>query len=156
MDIFVARQPIFKKNKKVLGYELLFRDGTSSAFSGIDGDVATSKVLSNSFFSIGIENITGKNPAFINFTKDLLLKQAPELFPKEALAVEILEDLKPEDDIVAACEELSKKGYTKALDDFFYQSEMKPLIALADTVTEMRCVKHPYEKGVPARRGIDY
>jgi cob(I)alamin adenosyltransferase len=30
------------------------------------------------------------------------------------------------------------------------------LIALADLVTEMKNIKHPYDKGVPARMGIDY
>jgi cob(I)alamin adenosyltransferase len=30
------------------------------------------------------------------------------------------------------------------------------LIALADLVTEMRPLKHPFEQGTPARRGIDY
>jgi cob(I)alamin adenosyltransferase len=30
------------------------------------------------------------------------------------------------------------------------------LIAAADMVTEMRSVKHPYENGVPARKGIDF
>ena len=29
------------------------------------------------------------------------------------------------------------------------------LIALSDYVTEMRCVKHPYSKGIGARRGIE-
>ena len=31
-----------------------------------------------------------------------------------------------------------------------------PLVELADTVTEMRNVKHAYQRGVLARRGIDY
>lgn len=30
------------------------------------------------------------------------------------------------------------------------------IIEMADTVTEMRKLKHPYDKGVMARRGIDY
>ena len=30
------------------------------------------------------------------------------------------------------------------------------LIALADYVSEIKCVKHPMEKGTPARQGIEY
>ena len=32
----------------------------------------------------------------------------------------------------------------------------KKLIALADLVTEMKAVKHPYDRGVRAREGIEY
>jgi len=31
-----------------------------------------------------------------------------------------------------------------------------PIIESADYVTEMKMVKHPYHKGIPARKGIDY
>jgi len=30
------------------------------------------------------------------------------------------------------------------------------IIEMADYVTEMRCIKHPFQKGVPARRGIEF
>ena len=32
----------------------------------------------------------------------------------------------------------------------------KELIEIADCVTEMREIKHPYSKGIPAQKGIDY
>jgi cob(I)alamin adenosyltransferase len=32
----------------------------------------------------------------------------------------------------------------------------EPIVAIADTVTEMRKVKHAFDRGVTARRGIDY
>jgi cob(I)alamin adenosyltransferase len=32
----------------------------------------------------------------------------------------------------------------------------EPLVEIADTVTEMVKVKHAYDRGVMARRGIDY
>ena len=102
MEIYVARQPIFKKNKKVLGYELLFREGMDNVFPDIDGDTATSKLLSNTFFSIGIEKITGNNLAFINFTEDLLMKHVPSMFPKDHVVVELLEHVRPVEEVVEA------------------------------------------------------
>lgn len=93
LDVYVARQPIFNKNKKIYAYELLFRDGMSDAFPGIDGDTATSKILSSSFFAFGIDCIAGKKKAFINFTQELLVKKVPTMFPREKIVVEVLEDV---------------------------------------------------------------
>jgi EAL and modified HD-GYP domain-containing signal transduction protein len=131
MDVYVARQPVFKTSKDRYGYELLFRDGLDNAFPDIDGDEATSRLLSNSFFSMGIERVTGTGTAFVNFTRDLLVKRVPMMFPPERVVVEILEDVEPEEEVVRACREIAEAGYTLALDDFCYRPEMAPLIEVS-------------------------
>jgi len=134
MEVYVARQPIFKKNKKLYGYELLFRGGMSNSFPDIDGDTATSKLLSNSFFTIGMNQLTGGKMAFINFTQKLLIRKTPMMFPVENMMVEILEDVTPDDEVINACLDISEAGYAIALDDFVFKNEMKPLIALAHII----------------------
>ncbi|NLD38291.1 MAG: HDOD domain-containing protein [Desulfatiglans sp.] len=134
MDIYVARQPIFDQKKKIFGYELLFRDSMENLFSGIDGNAATSKVLSNSFFNIGMDKLIGKGVAFINFTEELLVNQVPKLFSSKQLVIEVLEDVKAEKAVVESCIELSKLGYTIALDDFSYSEALIPLIEVADII----------------------
>ena len=134
MDVYVARQPIFNKRKRIYGYELLFRDGMVNAFPDVDGDAATSRVLSTSFLSNGIERITGRRKAFVNFTEKMITEKIPALFPKKTIMVEILEDMEPNEAVVTACREMTKQGYNLVLDDFVYKPEMKPLLALARIV----------------------
>ncbi|MBC8318374.1 MAG: HDOD domain-containing protein [Desulfobulbaceae bacterium] len=133
--IFIARQPIFRSNLQVYGYELLFRSGLSSFFDpSFGGDQATSHVITNSFLLIGIDKMTEQKKAFINFTEDMLLREYPLLFPNKYTVVEVLEDIKVTPEIIAACRTLVKKGYTLALDDFEYSPEMDPLLEIADIV----------------------
>ncbi len=134
MEVFVARQPILTKSRQIYGYELLFRDGISDVFSEIDGSTATSSVLSNSFFSIGIESLTGNKKAFVNFSEELLVKKIPMLFPREKITVEILENVKQHPEVIGACRELDRNGYEIALDDFSCQSDIDQLVDLAKII----------------------
>ncbi len=134
MDTYVARQPIFDHRQKISGYELLFRDQTAKYVPGIDGDVATSTVLSNSFFNIGMDALVGTNRSFVNFTQSLLIKRFPLLLPRETMVIEILEDVEPTPELIEACREMAGQGYTFALDDFTYSPDLKPLIELADII----------------------
>jgi len=134
MDVYVARQPIFNKRKRIYGYELLFRDGMVNAFPDVDGGAATSRVLSTSFLSNGIERITGRKKAFVNFTEKMITEKIPAMFPKKTIMVEILEDIEPNAAVVTACREMAKQGYNLVLDDFIYKPEMKPLLALVRIV----------------------
>ncbi|MBI9085521.1 MAG: HDOD domain-containing protein [Desulfobacterales bacterium] len=134
MDVYVARQPIFDREKHLHAYEFLFRDGLSNAFPDIDGDTATSRLLANTFFTIGIDRLAGRKKFFVNFTRALLIKRVPTMFPPDRLVVEILEDVEPEPDLVEACREIAAAGYTVALDDFLFRPELKPLIELAHII----------------------
>jgi c-di-GMP-related signal transduction protein len=131
MDAFVARQPIFHGSKKLFAYELLFRTGMSNAFPGIDGGIATSSLLSSSFFTVGIERISGGKLVFINFTEELLRRRVPTLFSKSEIVVEILEDVQPTEEVIEACRDLQQKGYLLALDDFVFRDNLQPLIDMA-------------------------
>ncbi len=132
--VYVARQPIFDAHQSLFAYELLFRDGFSNMVPDIDGDLATSKLLLNSFLSIGLASLSGGTRVFINFTKNLLVREVPALFPREQTVVEILEDVRPEEDVIRACRSLARKGYRLALDDFVFQPGMQALVELADII----------------------
>ena len=132
--IFVARQPIFDAHEKLFGYELLFRSGFNNFYDNLDGDYATSKTIMNSFFMLGIDVITGGRMAFINFTQNLLLREIATIFPKELLAIEVLETIVPEDSVINSCRKLKRAGYLIVLDDFVYRPEIMPLIDLADII----------------------
>ncbi|MDR3089389.1 MAG: HDOD domain-containing protein [Desulfobulbaceae bacterium] len=132
MDVFVARQPIFDRNKNIHAYELLFRSGMSNAFPSVDGETATSSLLSSSFFTVGIDMISGGKPVFINFTEELLLSGAARMFPQDNTVIEILENIQVTTPLISACRALYNAGYTLALDDFVYQGkEQEALIEMA-------------------------
>lgn len=134
MELFLARQPIFDKQQKVYAYELFYRSGLNNYYDSSDGDRATSTVLTHSFFSIGMDVLTRGKRAFINFTRNLLVEEVATLFPKDLIAVEILEDVEPDEEIIAACKKLKQLDYLLVLDDFVFKPKFAPLIGMVDIV----------------------
>lgn len=125
MDIFVARQPIFNRKKEVVAYELLYRNSRVNAFGGIDGDTATSTLITNSLLVLGLDTLTQNKKAFINFTYTHLKEETPLIFSKDALVVEILEDVEVDHHLIEICKNLKAKGFVLALDDFIAESMNK-------------------------------
>ncbi len=134
MKSFIARQPIFDRRQNVYAYELLFRTGLDNYFRDSDPDMATSRVITDAMLLFGQKQMTGGKLAFINFTRDLLLKGYAALLPADWIVVEILEDIEPDSTIVEACRNIKDAGYTLALDDFVYHRKYDPLLELADII----------------------
>lgn len=118
MYFYAARQPILNRDKELIGYELLFRDSLENVFPNINEDEATSRLIEGSQLSLGLEDMTGDKPAFINFTLETLVKGYAKTLGTNEVVVEILETVQPGKRLLAAVKELKELGYTIALDDY--------------------------------------
>lgn len=129
---FLARQPILDRKQKVIGYEILFRSGWINSFSG-DGNDATRQVLDNLLVA-GVDSVCERKLAFVNCTREALLRGLVTLLPAQTTVLEILETIEPDEELISACRALKAKGYRIALDDFVMRDSMKDLVKLADYV----------------------
>ena len=130
---YAARQPILTADQQVYGYELLFRDSLENSFTSNDPDAASRNVLDSSIL-MGLDVLCDGRRAFINCTRDLLLRGYITLLPPNQTAVEILETVPPDELVIATCKRLKDSGYMIALDDFATDDPREPLADLADVI----------------------
>jgi EAL and modified HD-GYP domain-containing signal transduction protein len=131
---FLARQPIFDKDLKLYGYELLFRSEPAEVTEQISGDAATSAVISDSHFIKEINAIRCKKRAFVNFSRNTLTAGYAQLFPSRALGVAISKGVESDPEVLKALKELKGADYLVAVDDFAGEKARLPLVELADIV----------------------
>ena len=134
MEQFIARQPILDLNKRLYGYELLYRGAPGKLLGQVSGEQATASLLSSAFLTGDIEVISNNRLCFINFTQELLESNLPFNFPKTKIVVEILENVDPTPEVISICRRLKENGYTLALDDFVYKRKWEPLLELVKIV----------------------
>jgi len=125
--------PFFDRDEKVFGYELLFRDGLENAFSGCSTDEASRATLDRSLL-MGLDVLCDGRHAFVNCTKDTLVKGLVTLLPPASTVVEVLESVPADPDVIAACKSLKKDGYRIALDDYVANDPREALAEIADII----------------------
>lgn len=123
MFFYLARQPILDTNQRLVGYELLFRDGERNAFPNIDDDVATTSLIQNTQLHHSISDITGNVPAYINFAEATLTGDIPTLLDPNEVVIEVLENVSPTAEVKASICALHQQGYRIALDDYNFEPE---------------------------------
>jgi len=133
-NIFVARQPIYDRNNHLIGYELLYRASDTDVAEFSDGDLASSEVILNSFMNIGVDNLVGSSKAFINITEIFILNDSLTPMFENQTVLEVLEHIKPTEEVILGIRKLKEQGYQIALDDFKYSPEYDELLLLANYV----------------------
>lgn len=133
-EVFVARQPIFSRRKQIFGYELLFRDSGSAGSARFpDEDVASSKVLADGM-SLAAESVPEEKRFFLNFTRAMLLNDTALTLPPKRCVIEILEQVPPDSEVLAAVRRLQEQGYALALDDYTDQPGRDPFLGFVKLV----------------------
>lgn len=133
-NIFIGRQPIYDRSLQVQGYELLFRHRDAGHANIIDGNGATSQVILNAFTVLGLERVCGTLPAYINVTGDFLVSHAELPFPVDRVVLEVLENVRVDEQLLEVVGGLKRRGFTLALDDFVWTEDTARLLPLAQVV----------------------
>lgn len=118
-EIFIARQPIFDRDKRVVAYELLYRNSAVNRFdTSVDGSTATKRVITEALLNFGMDALTEGQQGYVNFTGELLLEGMPHLLDKKDFVVEVLESVELSPSMLEILTALRESGYTIALDDY--------------------------------------
>jgi c-di-GMP phosphodiesterase len=137
-ELFVGRQPILNRYKETIGYELLYRAMLTDTEAIIrDGNAATSLVFLNTLFEMGLDSIVGPQLAFINFTRDFLLKDdliqlltsiRHENFDPRKVVLEVMEDITLDNELFQALYRFKEKHFLIALDDVISFEQIAPIL----------------------------
>jgi len=133
-QVFIARQPIFDRSRKVFGYELLFRASGDATTCGSGSEQATARVITDAVLAFGLDTLTMGHLAFINVTRDLLLDGMPAALPANRVVMELLEDIEADSEVLAAVRLLRRRGFAIALDDFVLTDRTADLVPFADFI----------------------
>ncbi len=150
--VFIARQPIVDRGGRVFGYELLYREAEADAACDRTGTPISAEVLTQAILGLGLDTLTGGHPAFLNFSRDVLLSGIGTLLPPETTVIELLESVRADQDVVDACRLLHGAGYRIALDDFVDGSSAEALLPFAAFVKVDVLSTPPHLMGRIARR----
>jgi c-di-GMP-related signal transduction protein len=130
----IGRQPILDRNERITAYELFFRSPGEDRANIVDPVAATATVILGTLSGFGVEQLLGEHQGFVNVDQKLLFDDALELLPRESVALELPESIRPTEAVVWRCQQLRARGWKLALDDHKYFPEYEPLYPLVDVV----------------------
>jgi EAL and modified HD-GYP domain-containing signal transduction protein len=133
-SVHLGRQPVFDRDKNVVGFELLFRRASTGGANVSDPEQATADVVVKTFADFGLERVVGNKLAFVNLPRGFLTGRIPLPFSPERVVLEVLEDVAADAEVLNGVRALRERGFRFALDDFVWSPETEPLIGLCDYV----------------------
>ncbi|MGE4297742.1 MAG: EAL and HDOD domain-containing protein [Desulfovibrionaceae bacterium] len=115
---FLARQPIFDRKQRTVGYELLFRSESWSESANIeDMDKATADVAASAI-SGAAELLGSDDRIWVNFAQQTLLDKVPYALPAIQTVIQVPEEVLLDASMRETMVQLKQSGYKIAANDF--------------------------------------
>lgn len=123
MKVFVARQPVFNRNEKVVAYKLLFRTDPKVAYDATEAEEDAIRIISKT------------KQVLIHFPRTLLkTEDFITYLPRQTVIVEIADDNEANCEIVQICQKIKRQGYVVALAASNFIRKFPELYNLVDIV----------------------
>jgi EAL and modified HD-GYP domain-containing signal transduction protein len=130
--VVVGRQPVVDRDRRLVGYELLYRSLEPDA-PRPSGEQMTAEVVLGAL-AVGVSQLVGDGSIFCNAERRVLTGELAVTLPPDRTVIEVLETVAIDDEVVAGCAALVDQGYQLALDDFVWVEGAERLLELATIV----------------------
>ena len=123
------------REQKILGYELFYRNSSGNAARITDDDVATRKVLTDANTLFGLLELTNGRPAFITFTRNLILDDFVREADPDIVLVQIDSDkIRIDQRMEAKLRALKDASYALVLKNYTGQRHLHDFMYLFDII----------------------
>ena len=126
------RHPIADARNHVVGYELRFGGAVDLGDASRDAKT-TSALLVEAFGDIGLERLAGRHPAWVSIARNFLVEIGPPPVRPDRAVLQI-EAYPARDDLLALLQQLSRSGYTLALEGYDGRTDIEELMSLCSIV----------------------
>jgi EAL and modified HD-GYP domain-containing signal transduction protein len=137
--VLLARQAIYDRDLKVVGYEILFRDSDENRAEIDQSDpaaanAATARALINTTLDMDLDRIAEGKILFFNLSRDFLHSDFELPESESQIGIDVLTGEGDDESLAGELEDLALSGYVIALDDFQWRDGVEPLLEAAQMV----------------------
>jgi EAL and modified HD-GYP domain-containing signal transduction protein len=139
-DVRVGRQAVYDAARRIVSYELSFRTagerpaGSAEPKGELSGEQVTSRLISATFSTFGLDSVSDGKPVFIGLTRGFLTGMLPVPVEPDNVIVEVTEQVAVDHELLLGLAQLKQTGYRIAVDNYRGDLGRSALVELADFV----------------------
>lgn len=131
MEAYIVRQPIVNDKQVALGYEILYHE---ESLTEEEKDSSAANAIENFLSEMDGDKFLDSKPAFLTFTRKLLVRNIPRLFPKNKLVIQIEDSVIVNPLAYQLVLKYKKQGFKVAVVDFEFAPRYFSILDVVDYI----------------------